>query len=66
LNRHVNSPAHKEEIYHCPGRAGGREFHTLAPLFNHLESETCVAVRFDAAQKIVAGFLSGQRPIGIV
>ncbi|KAF1842045.1 uncharacterized protein K460DRAFT_293869 [Cucurbitaria berberidis CBS 394.84] len=64
LNNHVNSPAHKERVYHCPGRACGREFRALAPLFNHLESETCGAVRFDAVQRNVGGFLSGQRLIG--
>jgi len=64
LNNHVNSPAHKEKVYHCPGRACGREFRALAPLFNHLESETCGAVRFDAVQRNVGGLLSGQRLIG--
>jgi hypothetical protein len=66
LNSHVNSPAHKEKVYHCPGRACGREFRALAPLFNHLESESCGAVRFDAVQRNVGGFLSGQRLIGFV
>ncbi|KAG9379910.1 Dimer-Tnp-hAT domain containing protein [Pyrenophora tritici-repentis] len=45
LNAHVNSPVHKEKVYHCPGRACAREFRALAALFNHLESESCGAVR---------------------
>jgi hypothetical protein len=65
-NSHVNSPTHRERVYHCPGRACGREFRALAPLFNHLESETCGAVRFDAVQRNVGGFLSGKRLIGFV
>jgi phage FluMu protein Com len=64
LNSHVNSPAHKEHVYHCPGRTCGREFRALAALFNHLESETCGAVRFDAVQRNVGDILSGQRRIG--
>ncbi|EDU49779.1 Zinc finger protein [Pyrenophora tritici-repentis] len=64
LNAHVNSPVHKEKVYHCPGRACAREFRALAALFNHLESESCGAVRFDAVQRNVRGFLSGKRMIG--
>jgi hypothetical protein len=63
LNKHVNSPVHKDKAYHCPGRGCGKEFSALAPLFNHLESEACGAVRFDAVQKNVGGFLSGNRMI---
>ncbi|KAL1607157.1 hypothetical protein SLS59_002861 [Nothophoma quercina] len=64
LNSHVNSPAHEEKVYHCPGRMCGREFRALAALFNHLESEICGAVRFEAVQRNVGGILSGQRTIG--
>lgn len=64
LNNHVNSPAHKEKVYHCPGRMCNREFRALAALFNHLESEACGAVRFDTVQRNVGGILSGQRMIG--
>jgi hypothetical protein len=60
LNRHVNSPTHKEKVYYCLGRTCGREFRVLAPLFNHLESETCSAVRFDAVQKNFGGFQVGR------
>jgi hypothetical protein len=66
LNQHVNSSVHKEKAYHCPGRACAKEFTSLAGLFNHLESETCGAVRFDTVQRNVGGFLSGQRRIGFV
>jgi hypothetical protein len=64
LDAHVNSPAHKEKVYHCPGRGCDKDFRALAPLFNHLESEACGAVRFDAVQRNVGGFLSGNRLIG--
>jgi hypothetical protein len=64
LNQHVNSPAHKEKVYHCPGRACGKEFRALAALFNHLESVTCGTVRFAAVQRSVGGILSGRRMIG--
>lgn len=63
MNAHVNSPAHKEKVYHCPGRACSREFKALAALFNHLESETCGTVKFEAVQRNVGGILSGQRMI---
>ncbi|UPX14579.1 uncharacterized protein EKO05_0005057 [Ascochyta rabiei] len=64
LNAHVNSPAHKEKVYHCPGRACGREFRALAALFNHLESETCGTARFNDVQRNVEGILTGQGRIG--
>lgn len=63
MNNHVNSPTHKEKVYHCPGRMCGREFRALAALFNHLESETCGAVRFDTVQRNVGDMLSGRRLI---
>ncbi|KAH6644751.1 hypothetical protein C7974DRAFT_430449 [Boeremia exigua] len=66
LNSHVNSPAHKDNVYHCPGQTCRKEFRALAALFNHLESETCGAVRFDAVQRNVGGILSGQRRICLV
>lgn len=68
LNQHVNSPAHvsRDKVYHCPGRGCSREFSRLAGLFNHLESETCGAVRFEQVQSNVEGFLTGKRLIGFV
>ena len=53
-------------MYHCPGRAREKQFIALAPLFNHLESEACGTVRFDAVQKSGGGYLSGRRMIGFV
>ncbi|KAF2645145.1 zinc finger protein [Massarina eburnea CBS 473.64] len=61
LNQHVNSPAHRMNVYHCPGKRCGKEFRTLSGLFNHLESETCGAVRFEAVQRNIGGFLEGGR-----
>jgi hypothetical protein len=64
LNAHVNSPAHKQKVYHCPGRGCAKDFRALAALFNHLESEACGAVRFEAVQRNVGVFLGGGRAIG--
>jgi hypothetical protein len=66
LNQHVNSPAHvsKDKVYCCPGRGCSREFNRLASLFNHLESESCGAVRFESVQRNVEGFLTGRKLIG--
>ncbi|KAF2111719.1 hypothetical protein BDV96DRAFT_176031 [Lophiotrema nucula] len=63
LNQHVNSPVHKQRVYHCPSRGCSKEFVALAGLFNHLESESCGAVKFDVVQRNVGGFLSGNRLI---
>jgi hypothetical protein len=63
LSNHVNSPAHKEHVYHCPGQMCGREFRALAALFNHLESEACGTMRFETVQRNVGGILSGKRRI---
>ncbi|KAF9740250.1 hypothetical protein PMIN06_007053 [Paraphaeosphaeria minitans] len=60
LNQHVNSPAHRQKVYHCPGRACSKEFTALAGLFNHLESEVCGSVRFEAVQRNVGNFLNGR------
>ncbi|CAP93319.1 Pc16g06490 [Penicillium rubens Wisconsin 54-1255] len=47
LESHVNSPVHKEKVYHCLKRGCPKEFHSLAGLFNHLESESCGFIRFE-------------------
>jgi hypothetical protein len=52
LESHVNSPVHKEKVYHCLNRGCSKEFHSLASLFNHLESESCGFIRFDGVQRI--------------
>ncbi|OJD10175.1 hypothetical protein ACJ73_09909 [Blastomyces percursus] len=65
LNSHLNSPVHKQKVYHCPntrGRCAG-QFSTLAALFSHLESESCAFIRFDSVQRQVGGVLQGSRLI---
>lgn len=64
LNKHVNSGPHRENIYHCPNRNCGKNFVSLASLFNHLESESCQFMRFEAVQKQVTRFLDSSRLIG--
>lgn len=60
LRQHITSPVHQQKLYHCPnGRCGAKKFTTLAALFNHLESESCGYVKFEAVQKNVNGFLTG-------
>ncbi|EKG11141.1 Zinc finger C2H2-type protein [Macrophomina phaseolina MS6] len=64
LRQHIDSPAHQAPLYHCPnknGRCGGKQFPTLAALFNHLESESCGFVKFNSVQNNVQGFLTGGR-----
>lgn len=60
LNTHLNSPVHKEKIYHCPNKKCNREFSTLAALFNHFESETCAFIRFEKVQGAVGDVLRGE------
>ncbi|RAL04020.1 uncharacterized protein BO80DRAFT_486265 [Aspergillus ibericus CBS 121593] len=52
LSQHLNSTVHKQKLYHCPNMTGrcGKEFVTLAALFNHLESESCGFTRFEKVQ----------------
>ncbi|KAJ5662774.1 hypothetical protein N7462_011700 [Penicillium macrosclerotiorum] len=54
LNQHINSPTHKQKIYHCPNRRENcnKQFVSLAALFNHLESETCGLLRFRQVQQL--------------
>ncbi|KAJ5482300.1 Zinc fingerC2H2 [Penicillium sp. IBT 31633x] len=52
LESHLNSPVHKEKIYHCLNRGCPKEFVSLASLFNHLESESCGFIRFEGVQRI--------------
>lgn len=53
LDQHITSPVHQQSLYHCPNRACGRDFTTLAAVMNHLESESCNFMRFSAVQKNV-------------
>ena len=66
LDRHLKSPTHLQQIYHCPNKMRcGSQFKTLAAMFNHLESESCGFIKFAGVQKNVGNFLSsGQRTIG--
>jgi hypothetical protein len=52
LESHLNSPVHQEKVYHCLKRGCPKEFHSLASLFNHLESESCGFIRFEGVQQI--------------
>ncbi|KAK2594337.1 hypothetical protein QQS21_007938 [Conoideocrella luteorostrata] len=53
LNQHLSSPVHQQKLYHCPNSRCGREFTTLAGVINHLESESCEYMRFEAVQQNV-------------
>lgn len=65
LNAHLNSPVHKQRAYHCPNAKGncGRQFVTLAGLFNHLESEACAFIRFEKVQQQVSHVLQPRKLI---
>jgi C2H2 type zinc-finger (2 copies) len=64
LNQHLNSPAHQQKYYHCPNKRGcGKDFVTLAALFNHLESESCGFMRFENVNKSANEFLTGKKMI---
>ncbi len=67
LNSHLNSPAHEQKVYHCPNMKGrcGKNFVSLAGLFNHLESETCAFMRFEMVQREVGNVLQGQKLISM-
>ncbi|EEQ29555.1 conserved hypothetical protein [Microsporum canis CBS 113480] len=66
LNNHINSPVHKQKVYHCPNLKSrcGKEFSTLAALFNHLESESCAVMRFETVQRGVNDMILRGRLIG--
>jgi hypothetical protein len=65
LNMHLNSPVHKQKVYHCPNWKGKceKQFITLAALFHHLESESCGFMRFEMVQQQVGNVLQGQKLI---
>jgi hypothetical protein len=62
LNAHL-SPVHQQKVYHCPNVKGqcGKQFTTLAGLFNHLESEACVFMRFEKVQQQLGAVLQGRK-----
>ncbi|GLA57206.1 hypothetical protein AtubIFM54640_003331 [Aspergillus tubingensis] len=63
LNQHLNSPVHKQKLYHCPNAKCKKQFITIAALFNHLESESCAFMRFEKVQRQVQDVFRGQRAI---
>ncbi|KAK3997910.1 hypothetical protein QBC44DRAFT_255087 [Cladorrhinum sp. PSN332] len=63
LNQHLNSPAHQQALYHCPKRACGQDFKSLGATINHLESESCGAMRFETVQRKITDIVSGNRLI---
>ncbi|KAL2823197.1 hypothetical protein BDW59DRAFT_149071 [Aspergillus cavernicola] len=63
LNQHLNSPAHKQRVYHCPNGGCSKPFAALAGLFNHLESESCSFMRFEKVQASIGVVLQGNRLI---
>jgi hypothetical protein len=63
LNSHLNSPVHRQKLYHCPEMACKREFISLAGLVNHFESETCGVMRFGEMQNCIGGIVTGQQRI---
>lgn len=65
LNQHLNSDAHREKVYHCTNRGRcGKEFKSLASLFNHLESESCGAMRFETVKEKANMLFNSSRMIG--
>ncbi|KAJ8122271.1 hypothetical protein ONZ43_g1493 [Nemania bipapillata] len=65
LNQHLQSPIHQQKLYHCPNRTVcKKEFTTLAGVCNHLESESCKAMRFEAVQRHFQEIMKGDRLIG--
>ena len=64
LDQHLNSPAHQQNLYHCPNRSCRQDFKTLAAIINHLESEKCGAMRFEAVQRNIHGMVNGSRLLG--
>ncbi|KAF0320261.1 hypothetical protein GQ607_012523 [Colletotrichum asianum] len=63
LNQHLNSPVHKQKLYHCPNSRCGKEFTLLAAVISHLESESCKFMRFDAVQQNVERIIDPGRMI---
>ncbi|KAK4112878.1 hypothetical protein N656DRAFT_731338 [Canariomyces notabilis] len=61
LTQHLNSPAHQQELDHCPNRACRMDFKTLASVINRLESESCGFMRFEAVQGKMGNVLRGDR-----
>lgn len=67
LHQHITSPIHATRLYHCPNSPDKcfKKFPSLAALFNHLESESCGYMRFEAVKRCARGFLVGKGLISI-
>ncbi|KAE8317096.1 hypothetical protein BDV41DRAFT_584624 [Aspergillus transmontanensis] len=67
LDSHLNSPFHKQTVYHCPNSKGKciKEFTTLAALFNHLESGACGYMDLEKVQKMVESIFQSWKPIDL-
>ena len=63
LNQHLSSPVHQQDLYHCPNSKCKKNFTTLAGVINHLESEACNFMRFDAVQSTTQRILDPTRLI---
>jgi hypothetical protein len=64
LNAHLNSPVHRQKVYHCPNlKECKKQFTTLDALFKHLESESCKFMRFERVQAQVQNVFAGRKLI---
>ncbi|KAK0610195.1 hypothetical protein B0T17DRAFT_128730 [Bombardia bombarda] len=61
LEQHLNSGTHRQPLYHCPKDTCHMNFKTLAAIINHLESETCGAMRFETVQRRIGDIVTGNR-----
>ncbi|KAF6796953.1 zinc finger protein [Colletotrichum sojae] len=51
LNQHLQSPKHQQKLYHCPKQHCNKKFGSLAAAANHMESESCGFMSFEAVQE---------------
>jgi len=67
LRQHIINPVHETRLYHCPNGRGQcfKKFPSLAAMINHLESESCGYMRFEAVGKNVSSVLVGKGLISI-
>ncbi|KAI6163665.1 hypothetical protein EDD17DRAFT_428516 [Pisolithus thermaeus] len=64
LNRHLASPRHQSKIYKCPLSTCGVRFRTLSALCQHVESEKCGIMKFQAVKSTLDKLLTGVGRIG--
>jgi hypothetical protein len=63
LNQHLSSPVHQQSLYQCPNRGCSKDFSTLGALINHLESESCQFMSFQAVQDNLKNLVCSNRRI---